>query len=134
MEQENLSQPSHESSPTGKGQYQIGGKDFTPKERYSLKDWGRILRIIGDVDTSDNLNALTTLLVGDNVKDLLGIIFTEPVTEEIYEEDFQEASRAINDFFGRKDSLMRNIKAGSPNSTEKPTSPQDSSSSSPTSL
>jgi hypothetical protein len=111
--------------------YLIGGKEFTPKARYSLKDWGRILRIVGNVDTNDNLNALTTLLVGDNVRDLLGIIFTEPVNEEIYEEDFQEASRAINDFFGRKDSLMRNIKAGSPNSTEKPSSPQDNSNSSP---
>ena len=131
MEQEN---PSSKPSPEGRRHYNIGGKEFTAKERYSLKDWGRILRIVGDVDTSDNLNALTTLLVGDNVKDLLGIIFAEPVTEEIYEEDFQEASRAINDFFGRKDSLMRNIKAGSPNSTSKQNLPQDNSSTSPTSV
>ena len=131
MEQEN---PSSKPSPEGRRHYNIGGKEFTAKERYSLKDWGRILRIVGDVDTSDNLNALTTLLVGDNVKDLLGIIFAEPVTEEIYEEDFQEASRAINDFFGRKNSLMKNIKAGSPSSTEKPTSPHDNSSTSPTSV
>ena len=131
MEQEN---PSSKPSPEGRRHYNIGGKEYSFKDKYSLKDWAKILKIIGNLNLQDNFASIVSLLDGDNLIMLLWNIFGEPFEGEVYEEDFEEVSNAINDFFGRKDSLMRNIKAGSPNSTSKPNLPQDNSSTSPTSV
>ncbi len=97
--------------------YKINGKEYFSKERYSLKDWGKIIGVVGELDNDNAVNTISFLLSGDKVNDLLAIVFTQPVEGEIYEEDFEEVSRAINDFFTRKKNLMKNISASSPSST-----------------
>ncbi len=82
--------------------YKLNGVSYLPKEKYSLKDWGAILRILSSLNLEDQLGATVALLSGDSLTDFLNIIFTEPVKGEIYEDDFEEVTRAINDFLTRK--------------------------------
>ncbi len=97
--------------------YSINGKDYYLKEKYSIKDWGAILKLISAMDMNNGRNSLISFLAEEKMAILLNIIFTQPVEGEIYEDDFEEASAAINDFFTRKKSLMKNIKTSSPSST-----------------
>lgn len=87
--------------------YTINQKTYKLKDRYSLKDWGKILKILSGLTLEDN-NSIALLLSDNRVEELLAIILDRPVEDEIYEEDFNEVSRAINDFFTRKKSLMKN--------------------------
>lgn len=96
--------------------YIINSTEFKLKERYSLKDWGKILKLIGEVPLDGQvMGAIGVLLAGDNVNHILSIILDKPVVGEIFEEDLLEVSRAINDFFSRKKSLMPNINHSSSN-------------------
>jgi len=87
--------------------YTINQKTYKLKDRYSLKDWGKILKILSGLTLEDN-NSIALLLSDNRVEELLAIILDRPVEDEIYEDDFNEVSRAINDFFTRKKSLMKN--------------------------
>lgn len=87
--------------------YTINQKTYKLKDRYSLKDWGKILKILSGLTLEDN-NSIALLLSDNRVEELLAIILDRPVEGEIYEDDFSEVSRAINDFFSRKKSLMKN--------------------------
>ncbi|MCS7054458.1 MAG: hypothetical protein NZM09_12115 [Ignavibacterium sp.] len=89
--------------------YKINNTYFALREKYSLRDWGNILKIIGDLDPENNKNSFIILLSEGKIIDLLNIILNGKVPEEIYEEDFAEVTRAINDFFLRKQSLIKNI-------------------------
>lgn len=93
--------------------YIIDGKEYRLKERYSLKDWGVILKIVSTAGEGDGVNSVIMLLAEGRIKELLNVIFQEAVECEIYEEDFEEVSRAINDFFSRKKSLMKNTRVSS---------------------
>jgi len=111
--------------------YTIGGKDYFFKEKYTLKDWGMIMKIISSIDLKNNINMLVALLEGDSMVKLLNIILDKPLEGEIYEDDFEEVSRVINHFFTRKKSLMKNTKTSSPSSTENMSMRQESSKTSP---
>jgi hypothetical protein len=87
--------------------YTINQKTYRLKDRYTLKDWGKILKILSGINLEDN-NSAALLLSDNRVEELLTIILDKPIEGEIYEEDFNEVSRAINDFFIRKKSLMKN--------------------------
>jgi hypothetical protein len=87
--------------------YTINQQTYSLKNKYTLKDWGQILKILGGINPDDN-NSIALLLTDNRVEDLLAIILDKPVEGDIYEEDFNEVSRAINDFFTRKKSLMKN--------------------------
>lgn len=87
--------------------YTINQRTYKLKDRYSLKDWGKILKILSGLTLEDN-NSIALLLSDNRVEELLAIILDRPVEGEIYEEDFEEVSRAINDFFTRKKSLIKN--------------------------
>lgn len=95
--------------------YRINNTDYRLKERYSLKDWGGILNILSGMDVSGNISSLSILMAGDKINNLLNIILDSPVSGEIYEDDFADVSRAINDFFSRKKSLMKNTPDSSAN-------------------
>lgn len=87
--------------------YKINNAEYKLKEKYTLKDWGKILKILSGLTLEDN-NSIALLLSDNRVEELLAIILDRPVEGEIYEEDFEEVSRAINDFFTRKKSLIKN--------------------------
>ncbi|MEP0860563.1 MAG: hypothetical protein HRF52_03895 [Ignavibacterium sp.] len=94
--------------------YTINQKTYKLKDRYSLKDWGKILKILSGLTLEDN-NSIALLLSDNRVEELLAIILDRPVEGEIYEDDFSEVSRAINDFFTRKKSLIKNTSSSSIN-------------------
>jgi len=87
--------------------YKINNAEYKLKEKYTLKDWGKILKILSGLTLEDN-NSIALLLSDNRVEELLAIILDRPVEGEIYEDDFSEVSRAINDFFSRKKSLIKN--------------------------
>jgi len=87
--------------------YTINQKTYQLKNKYTLKDWGEILKILSGFNLEDN-NSIILLLTDNRIERLLSIILDKPIEGEIYEEDFEEVSRAINDFFTRKKSLMKN--------------------------
>lgn len=87
--------------------YKINNAEYKLKEKYTLKDWGKILKILSGLTLEDN-NSIALLLSDNRVEELLAIILDRPVEGEIYEDDFSEVSRAINDFFTRKKSLIKN--------------------------
>lgn len=86
--------------------YRINNSEYRLKERYTLKDWGKILKIVSGIGNDERGSAML-LLTDNRVEELLGVILDRPVEGEIYEDDFEEISRAINDFFSRKKNLMR---------------------------
>ena len=45
----------------------------------------------------------------NKLQSLLNIILNAPVEGDIYEEDFEAVTSAVNDFFSRKKSLMRSM-------------------------
>ncbi|WP_337871626.1 hypothetical protein [Ignavibacterium sp.] len=93
--------------------YQINGKTYKLKEKYSLKDWGKILKLISSINQADDItNQIIILISDDRLADLLNTILDNPVEGEIYEDDFEEVNKIIRDFFSRKNGLMKNI--GSP--------------------
>jgi hypothetical protein len=63
----------------------------------------------------DDSSSFTVLLSEDRIENLLAVILDRPVEGEIYEDDFTEVSRAINDFFTRKKSLIKNTSSSSIN-------------------
>lgn len=97
--------------------YTINQKTYQLKDKYTLKDWGKILKILSGLNLDDN-NSIALLLSDNRVEDLLAIILDKPIEGDIYEDDFNEVSRAINDFFTRKKSLMKNTTSSSVNLTE----------------
>lgn len=94
--------------------YKINNAEYKLKEKYTLKDWGKILKILSGLTLEDN-NSIALLLSDNRVEELLAIILDRPVEGEIYEDDFTEVSRAINDFFSRKKSLIKNTSSSSIN-------------------
>ncbi|WP_337872888.1 hypothetical protein [Ignavibacterium sp.] len=93
--------------------YQINGKTYKLKEKYSLKDWGKILKLISSINQADDItNQIIILISDDRLADLLNTILDNAIEGEIYEDDFEEVNKIIRDFFSRKNGLMKNI--GSP--------------------
>jgi len=88
--------------------YKINNTHYALKERYTLKEWGKILNIIKVTGNDDEVNAIALLMSEDKINELLSIILNSPVEGDIYEDDFSEVARAINDFFQRKKNLMKN--------------------------
>lgn len=91
--------------------YKIGGKEYKLKERYSLKTWGMILKLIS---SNTNQDVIISLLADDKLKELLNLILDREIDGELYEEDVEAITCAIKDFFSRENSLMKNIKSSSP--------------------
>lgn len=95
--------------------YLINNKHFALKDKYTLKEWGEIIKIIGLLDLEDTVNSLVVLMAENKLQDLLNIILNEKIEGNIYEEDFEPVTKAVNDFFSRKKSLMKNITPSSEN-------------------
>lgn len=90
--------------------YQINGKTYKLKGKYSLKDWGKILKLISSINQADDITSQIIVLISDDrLTELLNTILDNPVEGEIYEDDFEEVNKIIRDFFSRKNGLMKNI-------------------------
>lgn len=87
--------------------YKINDTHYALKERYTLKEWGKILNIIKVTGEGGEVETIALLMSEDKINELLSIILNAPVEGDIYEEDFNEVARAINDFFQRKKNLMK---------------------------
>ena len=90
--------------------YMINNIEYKPKERYSLKDWGKVLEIMNSANGKDEQSIVINLLAQDKITDLLNIILDTQgaIINDIYEEDFDTVNKVITDFFSRKKSLMKN--------------------------
>lgn len=88
--------------------YRINNAEYNLKEKYTLKDWSKILSLLSVVNMQKE-NSISLLLTDNRLEDLLAVIFDKPIGGEIFEDDFEEVSRAINDFFTRKKSLIKNM-------------------------
>lgn len=83
--------------------YQINGKTYKLKEKYSLKDWGKILKLISSINQADDItNQIIILISDDRLTDLLNTILDNAIEGEIYEDDFEEVNKIIRDFFQEK--------------------------------
>jgi hypothetical protein len=89
--------------------YLINKKHYALKQKYTLKEWGEIIRIIGLLNLEDSMNSLVVLMAENKLQDLLNIILNAQVKGDIYEEDFEAVTSAVNDFFSRKKSLMKSM-------------------------
>jgi len=89
--------------------YLINGKEYKLKEKYTIKDWGYILKILSAIGKNDIENSLIILLSEDKIIELLNLILDKKIEGEIYEEDFETVNKIIQDFFSRKNSLIKNI-------------------------
>ncbi|HOV99287.1 MAG TPA: hypothetical protein PK595_06925 [Bacteroidota bacterium] len=90
-------------------EYTINGKKYTLKERYTAKDWGKILIILGKLEMKDGmiLNAIAQLMLQGDYESLLNIVLSgeEPITT-LYDDDFSEAARALEDFLDVKKNIL----------------------------
>lgn len=93
--------------------YVINGIEYTLKEKYSLKDWGKIFKTINASSTTNTNDTIINLLEDNKIVDLMNLILDvkENVIGDIYEEDFETVTRVINDFFSRNTSLIKNIQS-----------------------
>lgn len=89
--------------------YKINNVEYNLKNKYTLKDWGLILKILQNFGQKNNLtDQIVILLADDKLIDLLNLILDKRIEGEIYEEDFEEVNKIIRDFFSRKSGLMKN--------------------------
>jgi len=96
-----------------KKNYIINSNEYHLKEKYTLKDWGKILEILNSANADNEQSIAISLLAQDKITDLLNIILdvkNNPINE-LYEEDFEIITKVITDFFSRKSSLTKNINA-----------------------
>jgi len=96
--------------------YSINGIEYRLKTKYSIKDWGKILKVINTSGVAANeTQAILTLFEDDKITDLINLILdidaaNGNLVKEIYEEDFETVCKVINDFFSRDKSLMKNYR------------------------
>ena len=92
--------------------YILNGNKYSTHEKYTMQDWGSILKFLQGFDATDPLAGVIILLQGDNLTELLKLILCDYNGEKLFEDDFEEVSKIISDFFTRKNSLI-NLGEGS---------------------
>lgn len=87
-------------------EYVIAGVVYLAKEKYTLKIWAQILKILQSESAEDTNSTVINLLGGDKLNEILGLILDKPVEGDLYEDDFPVIGEVLEDFFSRKKSLM----------------------------
>ncbi|MFZ5986927.1 MAG: hypothetical protein ACOYWZ_07370 [Bacillota bacterium] len=109
--------------------YRINQEIYHLRSKYALREWGMILKILSELDSSNINNQIITLLADNKLIDLLNLILDHPIVGDIYEEDFEEVNKVIRDFFSRKSGLIKNTSSSLENCmrnmTEQPESLRD---------
>lgn len=89
--------------------YTINQQIYHLKNRYTLKDWGKILKILSDFKQGEDITGQVVVLLAENkLTELLNIILDRPIDLDIYEDDFEEVNKIIRDFFSRNNGLIKN--------------------------
>jgi hypothetical protein len=89
--------------------YLINNTSYALKEKYTLKDWGNIIKIIGTLDLDNNVGAVGLIMAEGKLQELLNTILNGKIEGEIFEDDFEVVVEVINDFFARKKSLIKSL-------------------------
>ncbi len=87
--------------------YKINQEIYHLKNKYSLREWGVILKILAGLESNNINNQIITLLADNKLIDLLNVILDKPILGDIFEEDFEEVNKVIQDFFSRKSGLIK---------------------------
>lgn len=91
--------------------YKINCKEYRLKEKYSSKDWGQLMIILGELEPKEDamFGMVGQLLSSGNFEKLLNILLvgTEPINE-VYDDDFKDCADAVNDFFALKKNMIPN--------------------------
>lgn len=92
-----------------KEKYIIQSKEYYFREKYSFGDWQKVIKFLQGVNPDDVMSMVSIILDESKIIPLLNIIVSgdNPLPETLYESDFEEVNRAIQDFFLRKESLIR---------------------------
>lgn len=93
--------------------YLINNTNYALKEKYTLKDWGTVLKIISGLDLENTVNSVAVIMAEGKLQELLAVILNGKIEGEIFEDDFQIVLDVINDFFSRKKSLISSINQSS---------------------
>lgn len=93
--------------------YLINNTNYALKEKYTLKDWGTVLKIISGLDLENTVNSVAVIMAEGKLQELLAVILNGKIEGEIFEDDFQTVLDVINDFFSRKKSLISSINQSS---------------------
>jgi len=91
--------------------YKVNGLEYRLKEKYSAKDWGKLMLILSSLqtDSAPTFGMIGQLLACGNFEKLLNIILTGSAEiTDVYDEDFTACSKAINDFFALKKNTIPN--------------------------
>lgn len=88
--------------------YIINNTEYHLKEKYTLKDWGRIIQCVETLDKDNIEKSMIILLAEDKLGDLLNLILDKPISGDLYEEDFDTVNKVTKDFFSRKNPLTGN--------------------------
>jgi len=90
-------------------QYTINGKQYTLKEKYTLRDWGQILKLLSSIQPVEDVTKATVILLTDNkIVELLNLILSSKVEGELYEDDLPVITEILQVFFSRKNGLIKN--------------------------
>jgi len=100
-----------------KKKYILAGKEYTLKEKYSLKDWGKILKELSEAKAEDenSFDTVVNLMAGGGLERTLNLILDRPLEGELMETDVEEVGKVITDFFSRKSALTNITKRSSIN-------------------
>lgn len=82
--------------------YLINNTNYALKEKYTLKDWGTVLKIISGLDLENTVNSVAVIMAEGKLQELLAVILNGKIEGEIFEDDFQTVLDVINDFFHEK--------------------------------
>lgn len=93
--------------------YSLQGDILKLKEKYTFGEWQKIMSFLKDIKTDDMLSMMELLLNEEKIKNLLSIIVAGKIPETLYEDDFPVVNEIINDFFLRKNSLIKTMQNGS---------------------
>ncbi len=95
--------------------YNITGKQYSLKEKYTLKNWGKILQLLNGAKskTDDELEITINLISNGTLDEVLNLILDKELESELMESDLEVAGKIIVDFFSRKESLMSSTKKSS---------------------
>lgn len=98
--------------------YLINGITYTLKDKYTSKDWGQIIVIISAMgETKVVMGAVGQLLANGDFEKLLNIILDvkdKPI-EVLYDDSFESAGCAFNDFMALKKNSIPSTTGSSKN-------------------
>jgi len=91
-----------------KEKFTINGKEVKLKEKYTLSDWGKILKFFSMIKNDNETEMVIQLLAENMLVDFLNLILDKEtqIEGDVYEDDFPQIMKITNSFFLRKGNLI----------------------------